>query len=177
MSDGTEKQIIRKWRMEDAADLAVALNNQHILDNLRDGIPFPYTISDAEDYIEKMISANENEIIARAILADDKVIGSISVNRRDNIYVRTAEIGYYIAEPYWGRGIVTEAVRQICHYAFENTDLVRIDAAPFAFNRGSCRVLEKAGFQYEGTLRCNAVKNGRIYDMKMYALIKECSRE
>ncbi len=149
MTEFVLKPVICQWRIEDGTDLAAALNNQKILDNLLDGIPFPHTITDAKEYIEKMISANEKKIIARAIVTDDKVIGSISINRRSNIYAQTAEIGYYIAEPYWGRGIVTEAVRQIC------------------------RVLEKAGVQYEGTLCCNAVKNGKVVDMKMFALIKD----
>ena len=78
-----------------------------------------------------------------------------------------------IAEEYWGKGIMTEAVKQICEYVFGNSDIIRIYAEPFAYNIASCRVLEKAGFQYEGTLRSNAVKNSRVIDMKMYSLLKE----
>ena len=77
------------------------------------------------------------------------------------------------AEEYWGNGIMTDAVKQICEYVFENSDILRIYAEPFAYNIGSCRVLEKAGFQYEGTLRNNAVKNGKVIDMKMYSLLRE----
>ena len=79
---------------------------------------------------------------------------------------------YYIAEEYWGKGIMTEAVKQLCDYVFSNTDIIRIYAEPFAYNIGSCRVLEKAGFQYEGTLRSNALKNGNVFDMKMYSKLK-----
>ena len=82
---------------------------------------------------------------------------------------QTAELGYYIAEEYWGNGIMTEAARQICEYVFSESDIIRIYAEPFAYNIASCRVLEKAGFQYEGTLRSNAVKNGKVLDMKMYS--------
>lgn len=116
--------------------------------------------------------ADENETFAFAITVDDKAIGSIGVFRQGNIHRQTAELGYYIAEEYWGRGIMTEAVKQICEYVFGNSDIIRIYAEPFAYNTASCKVLEKAGFQYEGTLRNNAVKNGKIIDMKMYALLK-----
>ncbi len=88
------------------------------------------------------------------------------------IHRLTAELGYYIAEEYWGKGIMTEAVKQICEYVFAGSDIIRIYAEPFAYNAASCKVLEKAGFQYEGTLRNNAVKNGKVIDMKMYLKIK-----
>ena len=123
--------------------------------------------------ISSMLSANEDETFAFAITLDDKVIGSIGVFRQQNIHRQTAEMGYYIAEEYWGKGIMTDAVKQICEYVFENSDILRIYAEPFAYNTGSCRVLEKAGFQYEGTLRNNAVKNGKVIDMKMYSLLRE----
>jgi len=119
-----------------------------------------------------MLSANGDETFAFAITLDDKVIGSIGVFRQQNIHRQTAEMGYYIAEEYWGKGIMTEVVKQICEYVFKNSDIFRIYAEPFAYNTGSCRVLEKAGFQYEGTLRSNAVKNGKVIDMKMYSLLK-----
>ncbi len=164
---------IRKWKLTDASDLASALSNKHIQDNLRDGLPYPYTEKDNMDYISAMLSANENDTFAFAIIVDNKVIGSIGVFRQENIHRQTAELGYYIAEEYWGKGIMTEAVKQICDYVFKNSDIIRIYAEPFSYNRASCRVLEKAGFQYEGTLRSNAVKGGKVIDMKMYARIKE----
>lgn len=164
---------IREWRIEDAARLAEMLNNRNILNNLRDGLPYPYTETDAEEYINSMLSADKNKTFAFAITVDDKVIGSIGVFRCDNIHSRTAEMGYYIGESYWGCGFGTSAVTQMCTYIFENTDIIRIFAEPFAYNTASCRVLEKAGFQFEGLLRSNAVKNGKVIDMKMYSLIKD----
>jgi RimJ/RimL family protein N-acetyltransferase len=119
-----------------------------------------------------MLSADENKIYAFAITLDDKVIGSIGVFRCDNIHYRTAEMGYYIGEKYWGNGYMTSAVKQMCKYIFDNTDIIRIFAEPCAYYTASCRVLEKVGFTYEGLLRSNALKNGNIVDMKMYALIK-----
>lgn len=163
---------IRKWKLSDAKDLAVALSNTKIQDNLRDGLPYPYTEQDGIDYISAMLSADENDTLAFAITVEGKVIGSIGVFRQGNIHRQTAEVGYYIAEEYWGKGIMTEAIKQTCKQVFEKSDIIRIYAEPFAYNVASCRVLEKAGFQYEGTLRKNAVKNGKIIDMKMYSLLQ-----
>lgn len=163
---------IRKWELSDAADLAAVISNKKVQDNLRDGLPYPYTQEDGKEYISAMLSAKEDETFAFAIVADGKVIGSIGCFRQGNIHRRTAELGYYIAEEYWGRGIMTEAVMQICQYVFSRSDILRIYAEPFAYNAASCRVLEKAGFQYEGTLRSNAVKNGEVVDMRMYSLLK-----
>lgn len=163
---------IRKWELSDAKDLSIALSNRKIQDNLRDGLPYPYTEQDGADYISAMLSANEDETFAFAITVDNKVVGSIGVFRQGNIHRQTAELGYYVAEEYWGKGIMTEAVKQICAYVFDKSDMIRIYAEPFAYNTASCRVLEKAGFQYEGTLRSNAVKNGKVIDMKMYSLLK-----
>ena len=161
---------IRKWELSDAVDLAAALSNTNILDNLRDGLPYPYTEQDARDYITAMLSADANDTFAFAITVDGKAIGSVGVFRQGNIHRRTAEMGYYIAEEYWGRGIATDAIKQACKFVFEKSDIIRIFAEPFSHNVASCRALEKAGFQFEGTLRNNAVKNGRIVDKKMYSL-------
>lgn len=163
---------IKKWELTDAGDLARVLSNTKVQDNLRDGLPYPYTEKDGTDYISAMLSADENETFAFAIVSDNKVIGSIGVFRQENIHRQTAELGYCIAEEYWGKGIMTDAVKQVCKYIFDKSDIIRIYAEPFAYNTASCRVLEKAGFQYEGTLRSNAAKNGKIIDMKMYSLLK-----
>lgn len=163
---------IRPWKITDAESLSLALNNKKIQGNLRDGLPYPYTAADAEDYISSALNAEKDSQYAWAITVDDKAIGSIGVFRRDNIHRRTAEMGYYVAEEYWSKGVGTKAVRDVCEYIFENTDIIRIFAEPFAYNTASCRVLEKAGFELEGILRKNAVKNGEVLDMKMYALVK-----
>ena len=164
--------IIREWRIGDKINLAKMLNNRHILDNLRDGLPYPYTVDDAEEYITAMLAANKTKTFAFAITLNDVVIGSIGAFRRDNIHYKTADLGYYIGEEHWGQGYGTSAVIQACSYVFENTDIIRIFAEPFAHNIASCRILEKAGFQFEGTLHSNAVKNEQVVDMKMYALVK-----
>ena len=163
---------IRKWELSDAADLAAALSNKKVQDNLRDGLPYPYTEQDGIEFISAMLSADRNDIFAFAITIDDKAIGSIGAFRQNNIHKQTAELGYYIGEDYWGKGIMTEAVKQICEFVFSKSDIIRIYAEPFAYNTASCRALEKAGFQYEGTLRKNAIKNGKVLDMKMYSLLR-----
>lgn len=129
---------IRKWELSDAKDLALALSNKEIQNNLRDGLPYPYTEQDGKDYIFAMLSANENETFAFAVTADNKVIGSIGVFRQENIHKRTAELGYYIAQEYLGKGIMTEAEKQSCEYVFDSSDIIRIYAEPFAHNSASC---------------------------------------
>lgn len=163
---------IRKWYLEDAADLSEVLSNKKIQDNLRDGLPFPYTEKDGREYISSILAADENSVFAFAVTVDGKVAGSIGVFRQSNIHSKTAELGYYLAEDYWKKGIMTEAVKQICEYVFSNSDIIRIYAEPFSYNTASCRVLEKAGFKFEGILRENAVKNGKVLDMKMYSLLR-----
>lgn len=163
---------IRSWRIGDAPNLTWAINNKNVLNNLRDGIPYPYTLGDAEAFIRGMLGAEKDQVYAWAITADGVAAGSIGVSRQQNIHRRTAEMGYYVAEAYWGRGIATIAVRAACDWVFKNTDILRIYAEPFAGNVASCRVLEKAGFSLEGVLRKNAVKNGEVLDMKLYAHIK-----
>lgn len=167
------ESTIRQWRISDKDRLAEMLNNPKVLDNLRDGLPCPYTPEDGEEYILSMLTADETKTFAFAITVDGLVIGSIGVFRCDNIHFRTAELGYYVGEPYWGKGYTTSAVKQVCQHVFAHSDILRIFAEPFARNVASCRVLEKAGFQYEGTLRQNAVKNGAVIDMKLYARLKK----
>jgi len=163
---------IRSWKLSDAAHLAKAMNNKKVQNNLRDGIPFPYTVQDAEDYINAAINGDKDSRYSFAITLDDMAVGSIGVFRQGNIHFRTAEMGYYVAEAYWGQGIGTCAVKLTCDYIFKNTDIIRIFAEPFADNISSCSILEKSGFFCEGTLRKNAVKNGVVLDMKMYSIIK-----
>lgn len=159
--------------MSDAGDLARILNNKKVHDNLRDGMPLPYTVVDAEEFISTTLAADQEKNYVFAIAVEDVAVGSIGVYRLENVHRLTAEIGYYIGEDHWGRGIGTSAIKQICQYIFENTDIVRIFAEPYAFNAPSCRILEKAGFTLEGVLRKNAIKNGVIQDMKMYAMVRE----
>lgn len=166
---------IREWKMSDAAALAAALSNPNILNNLRDGLPYPYTEKDAADYIGFILNSDPKDTFAYAIDVDGKAVGSIGAFRQGNIHFRTAELGYYLAEEYWGKGIMTNAVRMICEKIFAETDIIRIFAEPFEQNTGSRRVLEKAGFQLEGIMKNNAFKNGKVLDMALYSYTKNNS--
>ena len=166
------KCILRKWKLSDAGDLAAILSNRKIKNNLRDGLPDPYTERDAGDYIISMLSAGEDNAFAYAITVDGALAGSIGAFRQQNIHRQTAELGYYLAEEYWGRGIMTDAIRQLCGIVFQTSDILRIFAEPFSYNTGSRRALEKAGFTCEGLMKNNAVKNGRVQDMALYSLTR-----
>ena len=120
-----------------------------------------------------MLSSDLNKVFAFAITFNDEVVGSIGVFRCENIHSNTAELGYYVGEKHWNCGIATQAIKKVCQHIFDNTDIIRIFAEPFASNLASCRVLEKAGFHLEGVLHKNAIKNNQVLDMKMYAFIKE----
>lgn len=165
---------LRPWRMDDAPALAAMLDNPRVQAQLRD-LPFPYTLADAEEYITAMQGAPSGQVWACAIDAGGRAVGSIAAIRKDNIHARTAEIGYYIAEPCWRKGYGTSAVRQLAAFLMATSDLLRLSAEVFAANTASCRVLEKAGFSCEGIMCAHAVKNGHVMDMKMYALIRSGS--
>ncbi len=164
---------IRPWRLSDAEALTKVMNNKNVLSNLRDGIPYPYTVENALVYLEMKQNEETGKSYAFAITLDDIAIGTLGLTRKDNIHSRTAELGYALGEEYWGKGYATYAVWLACKYIFENTDIIRIFAEPYAYNTASCRVLEKAGFALEGIMRKNAVKDGKVLDMKLYAIVKE----
>lgn len=166
------KVALREWRIPDAERLSALLNNPRIHDNLRDGLPYPYTVADGEEFIRAMLAAEPDTQYAWAVCVDGEVVGSIGAFRQENIHRLTAEMGYYVNEAFWGRGVATEAVKLACSYIFGHTDIIRIYAEPFADNAASCCVLEKAGFTLEGVMRNNAVKNGIVRDMKLYAVVK-----
>ncbi|MGN0169518.1 MAG: GNAT family N-acetyltransferase [Lachnospiraceae bacterium] len=167
------KISIRTWKQSDAASLASTLSNKRIMNNLRDGLPYPYTEKDGLEYINFILGSDPHDTFAYAIDVDGVAVGSIGAFRQGNIHFRTAELGYYLAEEYWGKGIMTKAVKLLCEKVFAETDIIRIFAEPFAYNTGSRRVLEKAGFQFEGMMKCNAVKNGQILDMALYGLTRQ----
>ncbi len=162
---------IRPWLLSDAEALAEALNDEAVQANLRDGLPYPYTADDAREFISAMLSTGDS-VYPFAITHEGRCVGSISVTRGVNIHRFTGELGYYVGRTHWGFGLATRAVREICEYVFANTDIMRIYAEPFTSNAASCRVLEKAGFSLEGTLRANSVKGGAVRDMRMYALVR-----
>lgn len=165
--------LLREWRLDDVSDLAEAANNPKIAQNLRNIFPCPYTTDDAEEFINYCISIRDESQLLRAVVVDGKAAGSISVSVKDDVYEKSAELGYWLKEEYWGQGIMTRAVRMICREAFEKFDIVRIFAQPYDYNAGSIGVLENAGFTYEGTMRSGIFKNGQIYSYRMYSILRE----
>jgi len=163
---------LRPWRAGDAEDAAAAANNLKIASNLRNVFPHPYTLADAERYVSGCAAQGEDRQLTRAIIIGGRAAGSIGVFLKDDVYERSSELGYWLAEEHWGRGVMTEAVGQICREAFSRFDIIRIFAEPFAGNLGSRRVLEKAGFTYEGTMRDGVFKYGRVHSYCVYSLLR-----
>ncbi len=165
--------VLRPWQRSDAPDVARYANNDRIAQNLRNIFPYPYTLADAEGFIESCIAADEEKQMFRAIEVDGHAVGSIALCLGGDVYALTAELGYWLAEDYWGKGIMTQAVRQMCKEGFARwADLVRIHAEPFAHNAPSRRVLEKAGFTLEGVLRQSVFKRHKVCDSCIYALLR-----
>ena len=162
-----------KWSEKHIPDLVRHADNPAVSDNLRNIFPSPYTEEDARTWISICSAADENIDYNRAIVIDGEAAGGIGITRQADVCCRTAELGYWLGEEFWGRGIMPEAVRRICERTFLETDIVRIFAGPFARNRRSRRVLEKAGFTLEGIHRMEIYKNGCFDDSCMYALLKE----
>ena len=160
---------IREWRDEDAPSLARHANNRKIWMNLRDAFPHPYTSHDAREFI-KSIRRREPETTF-AISVNGEAAGGVGFVLRHDVERVSAEIGYWLAEPFWGRGIATEALVAATGYAIATHALTRVYALPFAWNEASCRVLEKAGYTLEARLRRSAIKNGVITDQLQYAFV------
>ena len=161
------------WREEMIPAVYAHAQDPRIAANLRDVFPSPYHYEDAEAFVQDCVAREGQGQLCRAILVEGETVGSIGVFVQSDVYRRSAELGYWLAVPWWGKGIMTEAVRAICREAFRAFDIVRIYAEPFARNTGSCRVLEKAGFTLEGTLRRSVYKGGEILDSRVYALLRE----
>jgi [ribosomal protein S5]-alanine N-acetyltransferase len=154
--------IIRQWTLSDLDNLVQYANNINIWNNLRNYFPFPYTEEQGKSWLEKNIGTEP--VINFAIDLDGRAIGGIGIILNSDVYVMSAEIGYWIAEPFWGQGIATEAIRQMLEYVFYYFDIVRIYAEVFENNKASMRALEKNGFYLEGVRRKAVLKNGSLMD-------------
>lgn len=164
--------ILRPWSFSDASRLASIANNKNISDNLRDGFPFPYSVPDAKKWLEMIIPDNFPPKFF-AVMFDECLVGSIGIVSKTDIYRKNFEIGYFLAEEYWGKGIATKAIKCATSYAFKDFDVVRVYAEPFSDNTGSRKALEKAGFTLEASLKRNVIKNGIIKDSCIYSVLKE----
>lgn len=166
-----ERVTIRPWRPADAPSLARHANNRNVARQLRDRFPHPYTIADARQFIQMASAARPTTMFA--IVVDGEAVGGIGFFPGADVERFSAEIGYWLAEPYWGRGITAQAITLISGYAFEMCNMLRLFALPFADNKQSIRVLEKAGYTREATLRASSVKYGEIRDQALYALVND----
>lgn len=160
---------LRPWREGDQPSLQRHANNPRVAANLRDVFPHPYTLADADWYV-RTGSRLENQF-NRAIVVDGQAVGGIGAVQLTDIYRASAEIGYWLGEDYWGRGIVTEALKQMVPMVFAHwPEVERIFAGVFEHNAASMRVLEKAGFVREAILRRALTKHGRVYDDYFFAV-------
>jgi [ribosomal protein S5]-alanine N-acetyltransferase len=160
--------LVRSWRATDVERLPVHANNRNLWLNLRDRFPHPYTSDDAVRWIEHVLQIQPETNFA--IDVGGEAVGGIGVVLHEDVERCSAEIGYWLGERYWGHGIASAAVGAFTAYAFDAFRLTRIYALPFAHNRASARVLEKAGYRCEGTLRRSAIKDGVVLDQLMYAM-------
>jgi RimJ/RimL family protein N-acetyltransferase len=162
--------VVRPWARGDEPSLVRHANNRNVWINLRDSFPYPYTMNDASRWID--VASTKLHHLAFAITVGEFAVGGVGLSPRDDINRRSAEIGYWLGEAYWGRGITTEAVRVITGYGFDALEMNRIFAEVFAWNRASMRVLEKAGYTAEGRMRKHAIKDGQVIDQILFAVTR-----
>ncbi|HUS87002.1 MAG TPA: GNAT family protein [Bacteroidales bacterium] len=162
---------LKKWDYADAASVSVYANNRKIADNLRDGFPHPYSLKDANNFIRDALR-NDRSVQLFAIDLNGEAIGSIGAVFKEDVYRKNVEIGYWLAEDHWGKGYTLKAISLIIKYIFDNFDIERVYAEPYADNKTSVRVLEKAGFSLEARFRRNVIKNNIIKDSYIYSILR-----
>ena len=158
---------IRRFKSSDKYRMAELANNRKIADNVRDAFPHPYAVADAERFIRMCLRQKPVQVFA--IEFGGEYVGNIALQRQVDVYRKTAELGYFIGEPYWNKGITTRAVNLICDYGFRELDIVKIFSGIFEYNIPSQRVLERCGFVREAILKDDVFKNGKIWDEYRYA--------
>ena len=159
---------LRPWTLDDLDSLVRNANNFNIAKFMSDKFPHPYTTEDGKAFIE--IATKDNPINIFAIDIDGQAVGGIGIFLQSDIHQKNAEIGYWLAEPFWGKGIITKAINEIVDFGFKNYDITRIFARPFGINIASQRVLEKSGFKLEGKFEKALFKNGEYLDEMIYAI-------
>jgi ribosomal-protein-alanine N-acetyltransferase len=162
---------IRSWWPNDEDTIVKYANNRKVWINMRDVFPHPYMEKDARDWIR--FATQQNPETHFAIASAREAIGGIGLYLQEDVHRCSAEIGYWLGEPFWGKGIATRALCALTEYAFAHFDLMRIYATVFEWNPASARVLEKAGYLYEGRLRKSVMKDGKAIDQLLYALVRE----
>jgi len=161
--------VLRPWQPADKASLVANANNRNVWRNLADIFPHPYTEADADAWFQ--LANNRGRSINLAIELDGAAVGGIGARSGEGIHVRTAQFGYWLGEPYWGRGIMTAVVRQVSAHALGDGGFLRLEAPVYAWNPASMRVLEKCGYSREGVLRKSVFKDGEVIDSMLYAKV------
>jgi ribosomal-protein-alanine N-acetyltransferase len=161
------RALLRPLVAADAKSLALHANDRGVWQNLRDRFPHPYTVADASAYIAHVAARPVQTSFG--IVVEEQTIGSITLMLGEDVERRSAEIGYWIGRAHWGRGIMPEVVQATTRYAFQQLQLARVFAVPFATTSRSARVLDKAGYVREGVMRHSAVKDGVLLDQLLYA--------
>ncbi len=164
-----DKSILRPWTLQDEQSLVKHANNRNISDYLRDGFPYPYTLRDAKQWLS---STQNSKDLLFAIEVNDEAIGGIGIIYKSDIYRKNAEIGYWLSEKYWNKGIITEAVQALIRHLFSTTKINRVYAGIFENNTASERVLVKCGFRLEGIHKKAIFKHGNFLDEYLYAILK-----
>ena len=164
---------LRDWKIGDGESIVKYANNPRIAKDLKDVFPHPYTLDDAHYFINQCIHRDESKQLIKAIVVDGEAVGSVGITVQKDISQKSGLLGTWLGEPFWGKGIVTEAIKKISEEGFEKLDIVRIYARPFADNIASRKTLEKAGYELEGILKKGVYKNGIVKDGSVYALVKE----
>ena len=162
---------VRSWDWRDRDAIVRHANNRNVWRNLRDRFPYPYTDRDARNWLECIVDHQPETNFAISVAG--KAVGGIGFILQPDVARRSAEIGYWLGEGFWRRGIATEAVIAVTDHAFANHDLCRVYAHVFDWNRASARVLEKAGYEFEGRMRKSVTKDGKTIDQLMYAVVRE----
>ncbi len=147
--------------------MAEIANNEKVAVNLRDAFPSPYSVEDAQKFISMCLGQEPYQVFA--IEYQGEYVGNVGLHRQNDVYRKTAELGYFIGEAYWHKGITPRAVNLICEYGFRELDVIKIFSGVFSFNTASQRVLEKCGFEREAVLKNAVIKNGKIWDEIRYA--------
>ncbi len=162
---------LRPWNLSDLGQLVNYANNWNVAKYLTDQFPFPYTEDAGKSFIE--MASKDNPVRIFAITLSDEAVGGIGIHPQQDIFKKNAELGYWLAEPFWGKGIMTTAVKEMLEYSFNNFEINRVFARPFGNNVGSQKVLEKAGFVLEARLSKVLFKNGEYLDELIYAVRRE----
>lgn len=162
--------ILRTFREQDAESLALHANNKAVWMNLRNRFPHPYALSDAQAWIQ--FCQDQHPVLNFAIVVDDEAVGCIGLTPKDDVYLYNMELGYWLGEAHWNKGIMSQAVKLVRDYAFETFDIKRLYAVTFGFNKASIKVLRRAGFRKEAHVKNVIFKNGKFTDRLEFVIRK-----